>query len=853
MKSWKLTCWTVARWEFFRYFKLRDQIIGLISLLFGGLIGFGAVSLARSASKVKLGVVGASESFEFPKKGHLHRVPEDHAEDEWRELIDLGKVDGLLKLTGLPDKPFSAELIVRKEPTWLDELKPVVQGEKLLWEVRESKIDPIAIERILTPSEIDIVTLVERDTSKGDRVVAFSMLGAMLITSWIGLAYMMTGLTGEKQQRVTEQIVSAIRPQAWIDGKLLGITAAAIGSLAFLMVTGIISIPAAWCFGIELTLPESLQRWDLVPVFLFFYLGGVLFWNCFYAAVASIINDPNTSSRSSLMFLPMLPMIAAGLVTSQPNGLMMQILSLLPGASATAMPIRLVLGDVSAIEIALSAALMVAGIYGMRLVAGRVFAATILLYGQEPSWIDVAKWALIRPADSKFSRSIASIAMLLSVSLLCNTATFAQDKSELKPEFDRPTQIDSFDTVWKTIKDVHWDSELAGAKWDKLRDEYRPQIEKAESIIEVRSLLGNMLSQLGQSHIGIIPSESYQILEEQANAGGEGVSGLTLRLVENQLVVTNVRNDSPAGQAGIEVGWVLKRVSKSRKEADESDANRHTLTSDEFMSRVRKGVEKQVTRYETAIGLAATGLATGGIGEVLDFTFLDNQDVQQTKSLTLVQGKGLPTKLGNLPLINVEFQSRLLPDDIGYISFNAFFDPYRLMKEFQNAIQQDYANSRGLVIDMRGNMGGMVLLTMGLSGWFVDEPKKLGTMHMKGAPLQVVINPRKPKFATPVAILIDECSISAAEIFAGGLQDNGVARVFGQRSAGLVLPSNVLKLPNRDGFQYVLADYTSESGRTLEGNGVVPNETIHLSRKSLQEEVDPVLAAAKRWILAEAK
>ncbi len=102
---------------------------------------------------------------------------------------------------------------------------------------------------------------------------------------------------------------------------LIGITAAAMGSLAFLMVSGLIGMLFAWYAGFGPELPGSLKRWDLLPILFFFYLGGVLFWNCFYAAIASVINDPNTSSRTSLMFLPMLPMIAAGLVINQPDGL----------------------------------------------------------------------------------------------------------------------------------------------------------------------------------------------------------------------------------------------------------------------------------------------------------------------------------------------------------------------------------------------------------------------------------------------------------------------------------------------------------------------------------------------------
>lgn len=126
---------------------------------------------------------------------------------------------------------------------------------------------------------------------------------------------------------------------------------------------------------------------------------NVLYRNCSYAGVAAIINAPNTSSRSSLLFLPLLPMFACGLVASQPDGAMMRSLRLFPGTSSVAMPMRLVLGDVSTVDLLSSLILMVAGVAVLRLIAGRVFAAGIMLYGKEPSWLDIALWTLARHSE----------------------------------------------------------------------------------------------------------------------------------------------------------------------------------------------------------------------------------------------------------------------------------------------------------------------------------------------------------------------------------------------------------------------------------------------------------------------
>ena len=100
-------------------------------------------------------------------------------------------------------------------------------------------------------------------------------------------------------------------------------------------------------------------------------------------------------------------------------------------------------------------------------------------------------------------------------------------------------------------------------------------------------------------------------------------------------------------------------------------------------------------------------------------------------------------------------------------------------------------------------------------------------------------------------MLIDECSISSAEILSGGLKDQKMARLFGSTTAGLALPSTVVKLPNGDALQYAFATYTSASGDILEGVGVSPDEEISPGREELSKDNDPVLTRAVTWILEQ--
>lgn len=199
---------------------------------------------------------------------------------------------------------------------------------------------------------------------------------------------------------------------------------------------------------------------------------------------------------------------------------------------------------------------------------------------------------------------------------------------------------------------------------------------------------------------------------------------------------------------------------------------------------------------------------------------------------------GSGATFGNLPPQHVTFESRTLPSGAGYIRFNEFLDPAVVMPKFEAAVKS-FMKAPGIVLDLRGNPGGIGIMAMGIAGFFVDKPgQELGTMKMRDTTLKFVIFPRPQTYAGPLAVLVDGGSASTTEILAGGLQDLKRARIFGTRTAGAALPSDIIRLPNGDGFQYAQASYTSISGRVLEGNGVIPDEIVE----------DHPIEAAETWI-----
>ena len=165
----------------------------------------------------------------------------------------------------------------------------------------------------------------------------------------------------------------------------------------------------------------------------------------------------------------------------------------------------------------------------------------------------------------------------------------------------------------------------------------------------------------------------------------------------------------------------------------------------------------------------------------------------------------------------------------------------------------------GIVLDLRGNLGGVAAMVMGASGWFLDAELPLGVMKTRESELRFISIPHRvgsggealAPYKGPLAILVDHHSASTSEIFAAGLQELGRARLFGDTTAGQALPATLLRLPNRDMLMFVLGDFTSARGVRIEGRGAIPDEVTPLVRADLLAGRDAAMEAALRWLVQE--
>lgn len=425
----------------------------------------------------------------------------------------------------------------------------------------------------------------------------------------------------------------------------------------------------------------------------------------------------------------------------------------------------------------------------------------------------------------------------LLLALLCLTLTpFTQAQSVTPPpvatavtgdEARNATEVrkETFDVVWRTVKDRHFDPTLGGVDWGKVREKYEPRLADLKDNNALYALLQEMLGELRQSHFNIIPPEA--IIPDSVKEPPVGGIGIDVRMIDKEAVVTKVEPGSKAALAGIKPGFVIKRVGDK--------------AVDELIEKaMKKGERAELTRMKIARAVLAR--VNGKPGETVNIAYLDGKNKPREVTLERERMKGeLSARIGQFPPQYVEFETRRLAGNVGYIRFTTFV-PLVTPKVFEAV--KSMSDAAGIVFDLRGNPGGLGQMASVIAGWLSDKSGSLGTMKMRTNEMRFFVQPHKDAVLRPVVILIDGSSASTSEIFAGGMQELGRATVIGERSVGAALPSTFMKLPTGALFQYAVADFKTPKGVLIEGQGVAPDIEVKWSRASLLDGHDAQLEKA---------
>jgi carboxyl-terminal processing protease len=358
---------------------------------------------------------------------------------------------------------------------------------------------------------------------------------------------------------------------------------------------------------------------------------------------------------------------------------------------------------------------------------------------------------------------------------------------------------------------------------------------------DLRSVLREMLGRLGESHFAIIAREQVDGLEGGSGADEAGV-GLDLRWVEGELTVVEV-DPGPAADAGIRPGWIVEAI-----------GDQEVAGWKESLAEAEEGAAREGLAVQTVS--AATSRLLGPDASTVEVRLRDGSGEVVEHTLARTPIPGLRIQLGNLPpmFADLEHERMALADSgcVGVVRFNVWMLP--LVAEYNQAVDE-LDDCRGMVVDLRGNPGGVGGMVMSTAGSFYDERTDLGVMTTRQGEIRFVAMPRRvtaggqarEAFQGRLAVLVDELSMSTSEIFAAGLQSTGRARVFGRETPGYALPAHMVRLPNQDVLYHAIADLTDPDGRRIEGQGVPPDVPVELTRADLLDGRDRALEAAVEW------
>ena len=291
-------------------------------------------------------------------------------------------------------------------------------------------IDPKTLELIKTKVDINPEPLDKngKDHSSMTSKVAAAIGGVMGFIMYIVVflygMMIMRSVMEEKTNRIVEVIMSSVKPIELMIGKILGVGAVGLTQLAFWMVLiPIILFGVNLAFGIDpssmpnsemtqemLNNPELLQGgakvaqitqeimalnwWLILPLFIFYFLGGFFLYASLFAAVGSAIGDDVGESQS--LTLPIsIPVFIAGYfmaaALTDPNSTMAVWASIFPLFSPIVMPARLAF-DPPMWQIVASVVSLILGVWFFAWLSSRIYRVGIMLYGKKVSFKELAKW-----------------------------------------------------------------------------------------------------------------------------------------------------------------------------------------------------------------------------------------------------------------------------------------------------------------------------------------------------------------------------------------------------------------------------------------------------------------------------
>ena len=180
-------------------------------------------------------------------------------------------------------------------------------------------------------------------------------------------------------------------------------------------------------------------------------------------------------------------------------------------------------------------------------------------------------------------------------------------------------------------------------------------------------------------------------------------------------------------------------------------------------------------------------------------------------------------------------------DDSLYIHVTSF--DQKVVKGVEEAIKE-HNNTKGIVLDLRNNPGGLLDQAIGLVDLFVDKGVIVSQKgKSKFENTEYKATKKDSDLKTPIVVLVNGGSASASEIVAGALQDFNRSIVIGEKTFGKGSVQIVMPIGKDEALKLTVARYYLPSGRTIQAEGVTPDITVHFAKVEYLD--DPIMLKEK--------
>ncbi len=310
---------------------------------------------------------------------------------------------------------------------------------------------------------------------------------------------------------------------------------------------------------------------------------------------------------------------------------------------------------------------------------------------------------------------------------------------------------------------------------------------------------------LGDPYTEYYGEEETDALYESTSGEFSGIGAtMSQSLDSGEITVSNVYQDSPAENAGMKQGDIIYEVDG-----------------------------RSVSGYDLE---TVVSWIKGEQGTDVTLNVLRNgEEVELTATRDIIEVQTV--------------SSEMKDGQIGYIAVSEFDSV--TYDQFKSSLDElESQGMQGLIVDLRGNPGGSLTTVTDMLNLLLPEGTIVSIRDKYGNTEEIACD-GKNEFTKPLAVLVNQYSASASEIFSGAIQDYGTGTIVGMTTYGKGVVQQLMDLGDGTCLKVTIAEYYTPSGRSINGTGVEPDVEVKYENDEDNPEADNQLDKALEVVRGE--